>query len=154
MTYKAIFERDPTGVWTVELAHPREVHTWGRSIDQARSRLREALGLWLEDDRAGITAEFENEFRLPSRARSVVKSARELRVTAQSTAEKSQAALRLAVRQLIAEQHLSVRDAAEILGVSFQRVQQLASSSAADTVAERPARYRTKPRSAKTKPRG
>lgn len=154
MTYKAIYERDATGVWTVELASPREVHTWGRSIDQTRSRLREALGLWLDDDRAGVTATFEEEFRLPSRARSAVKSARELRVTAQSTAEKSQAALRLAVRQLIAEQHLSVRDAAELLGVSFQRVQQLASTPAADTVAERPARYRTKRRPTKAKPRG
>lgn len=141
MIYRAIYERDATGVWTVEVANLRGVHTWGRTIEQARSRLRDALALWLDDARAARSAEMSEEFRLPREIQSSVHSARELRQSADRLVEKSQAALREAVRKLIDEQHLSVRDAAEVLGLSFQRVHQIASSSA-DVVAERPSRYR------------
>ena len=144
MIYKAIFEREATGVWTVELANLQGVHSWGRSIEQARSRLRDALAVWIEDAGVAREAILEEEFRLPSRVSSAVTSARELRLSAEAMAEQSQSALRRAARQLVTEQRLSVRDAAEILGVSFQRIHQLTAS--AETVGERLAKYRTKTR--------
>lgn len=150
MTYRAIFERDATGVWTVEIANLRGVHTWGRTIEQARARLRDALALWLDDARAARSATLIEEFRLPRAVQSSVQSARELRVSADRLLEKSQSALRDAVKKLIDEQHLSIRDAAEILGLSFQRVHQIAASSP-DIVAERPVRYRPRKRTRRRK---
>lgn len=53
-TYTARLEREADGRWTVELAEEPRVHTWGKTIDQALNRMREAAAMWFETDEASI----------------------------------------------------------------------------------------------------
>jgi predicted RNase H-like HicB family nuclease len=53
--YTAVYERDPSGVWLVHLAEYRRCHTYGRSLAQARARIREALSLYDDAEPVVIT---------------------------------------------------------------------------------------------------
>jgi predicted RNase H-like HicB family nuclease len=51
-------------------------HTYGRSLRQARERIREALGLWVDDaDRAELVP----DIRLPRKAQAAVRRAKSAR---------------------------------------------------------------------------
>ncbi len=98
-------------------------HTHGRTLEEARRRIREALGLFVDDAK---TARLVDDIRMPSTYKKAVKSYTD----AWAKAEKEQAVAgvraRRAVRLLVGGAlRLSRRDAAEVLGVSHQRVQQL-----------------------------
>jgi predicted RNase H-like HicB family nuclease len=122
--YTVIYERDPSGAW---LARVREVpgcHSYGRSIRQAERRIREALGLWVDDaDQAELFA----KIRLPRQAQDAVRKAKTARARAERDRQEAAEATRQATRCL-AELGLSARDAGEVLGISHQRAQQLRSS--------------------------
>lgn len=62
-TYTAVFERDATGWWYVTVPALAGCHTQGPTLDQARTRIREALALWLEttDDAVAVV----EDVRLP-----------------------------------------------------------------------------------------
>src|SRR6266705_6891072 len=62
--YTAILERDESGSWLARIPSVRGCHTHGRTLEQARRRLREALGLWVDD---ADTAELVEDIRLPAR---------------------------------------------------------------------------------------
>lgn len=121
-SYSAKFYRDETGVWIAELAEPRGVHTWGRTLEQARRELREALAAWLDDDKAAASAEFREQVDLPGEVSEIVATAREQRENAERVQADAQRALRHAAAVLVNDQHLSIRDAADVLGISHQRV--------------------------------
>ena len=145
-TYTATFHRDKTGVWIAELAEPRGVHTWGRTLEQARRELREALAAWLDDDRAAARAEFKEHVELPRAVSRIVASAREQRENAARAQADAQRAFRDAADALVNGQRLSMRDAADVLGVSHQRVHQILLVDHAPRAGESPARYRAKRR--------
>lgn len=120
--YRVVYERDDDGWWVARIPKVRGCHTQGRSIAQARSRLREALAACLDSDAAGRKAEFAEEIRLPPALSSNVAKVAELaKAFASLQRERTKAARRLAA------QGISVRDAGEILRLSYQRVQQLVS---------------------------
>jgi predicted RNase H-like HicB family nuclease len=126
--YRVVYERDEAGSWVATIrGRPGGVHcvTQGRSIEQTRSRVREALAACLDDDAAAAQAEFREEFKLPGVVRSRIErltSKRALLLKLQMEASRE---ARAAARLLTSEEGMSVRDAAALLGVSFQRVQQL-----------------------------
>jgi predicted RNase H-like HicB family nuclease len=121
-TYRVVFERDESGAWIVRVPGMRGCHTYGRSLQQARTRIREALELWVDDAAA---AEFEEEIRLPARALRAVERSRQARRDAESGRAKATAATVDAARTLVEDLGLGLRDAADLLGLSHQRVQQL-----------------------------
>ena len=49
MKYTAVYEREPDGWWVVDIPQVRGCHSQGRTIEQARERVREALELFVED---------------------------------------------------------------------------------------------------------
>jgi predicted RNase H-like HicB family nuclease len=98
-------------------------HTQGRTLARARERIREAIALWVDADEAELT--IADDVRLPEPARQAVARAREARQQAQQAQEAALAATRKAVRVLVHDGRLSTRDAAELLGISHQRVAQL-----------------------------
>ena len=53
-TYTARLEQENDGRWSVELEEEPRVHTWGKTIDQALTRMREAAALWFQTDEASI----------------------------------------------------------------------------------------------------
>jgi predicted RNase H-like HicB family nuclease len=122
--YKAIFERDESGAWLAHVPSVRGCHTYGRTLRQARSRLREALGLWIaRPERATIM----EDIRLPADLRAAVQRSRRTRERAERQRENAQEETRAAAEALV-DEGISLRDAGELLGLSHQRVQQLVGS--------------------------
>ena len=120
-TYTVIYERDERGWWVASVRGVRGCHTQGRTLEQARRRVREALGLFVRD---ADSADFVEQVRLPLRARRAL--ARGLTARQRAEQERANAAKALqAAMQALAGMGLSRRDTGELLGLSHQRVQQL-----------------------------
>lgn len=111
------------GWWTASAREVRGAHTQGRSIAQARRRIREALALFVEDAKS---AELIDHIRVDADTRSLIKKAAVARRLLERHQKNVSQLSMSAAKRLTAR--MSVRDAGEILGVSPQRVQQLASS--------------------------
>lgn len=121
-SYTVAYERDEDGWWVAYVPAIPGCHTQGRTIDQARRRIREALGLWVDD---ADTAVLIDDVRLPANVSRTLEEYREAKGQAERERAKAQDFSVRAVRALMEDMHLSVRDAAELLGISHQRVQQL-----------------------------
>jgi predicted RNase H-like HicB family nuclease len=50
-SYRVAYERDESGWWVATVRDVRGCHTQGRTVDEARRRIREALGLFVDDPR-------------------------------------------------------------------------------------------------------
>jgi predicted RNase H-like HicB family nuclease len=120
-TYRVLIERDSAGLWVASVPAVPGAHTQGRTIDQTRRRIREALSLWVPD---AERAHFEFEVRLPAAVRVRVERALELRETVEATARQAAGATERAVVSLV-KAGLSRRDAGDLLGISRQRAQQI-----------------------------
>jgi predicted RNase H-like HicB family nuclease len=122
--YRVVIERDESGAWIAHVRGVRGCHTYGRTLDQVRRRVREALSLWVED---AETAELVEEIRLPGDARQAIRRSSAARTRAARGRENAQRATTAAAKLLVERLGLGVRDAGELLGLSHQRVQQLLS---------------------------
>ena len=123
--YRLDLERDETGAWIARVPDVPGCHTYGRTLEQARRRIREALALWVDD---AATAELDEQIHLPRRARQALQRSATLRERARRDRAEAHAATADAASVLVDELDLGMRDAAELLGVSHQRVQQLLAS--------------------------
>ena len=121
-TYTVIFERDEKGWWVASVREVPGCHTQGRSIRQARARVRESLALFVKD---AAKAKLVEDVKLPAAVRRMLQRQREARERADKETARAHDTTREAVRALTHALHLSVRDASELLGLSHQRVQQL-----------------------------
>jgi predicted RNase H-like HicB family nuclease len=121
-TYIARLDRERDGRWTIELEEEPRVHTWGKTVEQALARMREAAALWFRTEEDDI--ELVPRPVLPKATGRTVEQARQAR-------EQAKDADRLALEQTrraaaaLAGRGISMRDAAAILGISHQRVHQL-----------------------------
>jgi predicted RNase H-like HicB family nuclease len=123
-SYRVIIERDETGAWIARVPEVPGCHSYGATLGQVRRRIREALGLWVED---ADTAELLEEIRLPGEARQAIRRSSAARTRAERGRENAQRATTVAAKLLVEHLGLGVRDAGELLGLSHQRVQQLVS---------------------------
>jgi predicted RNase H-like HicB family nuclease len=121
-TYTVRYERDERGWWVAEVVGVAGCHTQGRSIAQARDRIREALGLFVEDaEKAALI----DDISLPERMQHVVAVFIQEKTKAAAQIAACQAAGRELVSILGGEAKLSMRDVGELVGLSHQRIQQL-----------------------------
>ena len=125
--YTVRYERDrDSGWWVAQVKEAPAAITQGRTIAEARRRIREALALAIDDDRAAEKAELVDEVKLPTDARRALERARADRKRLADETKRAQATTAIAVQKLVRRVGLSVRDAGDLLGISHQRVQQLA----------------------------
>jgi predicted RNase H-like HicB family nuclease len=120
--YDVTIERDESGAWLAEVPAVPGCHTQGRSIMQALNRTREALGLWV-DDAAG--AQLVAHVNPPAELRTIVRRLAQAREREQQVHVETRSVLFEALEEAI-DSGLSVRDTAELVGLSPQRVHQLA----------------------------
>ena len=136
-TYKIHLERDENGTWIVRSPDVPGFHTYGRSLRQAKNRAREALSLWDEDV---DDAELEFQYHLPKRWREATRAFGQARTRAIDAESEARALATDVANYLTAACGLSLRDAAELLGISHQRVQQLVADHESHAVSTRTGR--------------
>lgn len=113
------------GDWIVEVDEIPQVHTFAKSLAKAQAHIRDALALWLQlDDATSLNIEERYE-GLPKNLMAVVTRANATRAQASELSERAQQLTASAARSLIVDLGMSGRDAAQLLGVSHQRVHQL-----------------------------
>jgi predicted RNase H-like HicB family nuclease len=119
-TYTAVIERDEAeGVWNAHLAEADGVFTFGRSLDAARTYIQEAAALWFDVDEVPLRYRIEI-----GPDGDLVDSAREARVRATEATDHANQATRQAAT-ILTKNGYSRRDVAYLLGISYQRVQQI-----------------------------
>ncbi len=128
MTYNVTYKRDDNETWFVRAAEIPGAHSYGRTIASARHNIKEAIALVL-DLEPGTEADMvlDEHIEIPDAAvMGAINVAAMLRKDAHDV---DHAARRATFDALLAyrkaDLNLSVRDLADMLGISFQRVQQL-----------------------------
>ena len=120
----AVFERDrKSAAWLVHIQGMEACHTYGRTLRQAEMRIREALGAWLDRD----PEELVIRPVWPAELVEVATGVAGARTTAAKASHDASVATARAAKRL-ERMGLSRRDAAAVLGISHQRVQQLLAS--------------------------
>jgi predicted RNase H-like HicB family nuclease len=130
-TYEVVYQRDETGWWQARVREISGCHTQGRTVDEAKRRIREALSLFVDDaDRA----ELRDNVKLPSSVTKMIESYRKQRERADAESRKASEAAVHAVEALLAQPlQMSLRDAASLLDLSHQRVFQLHAAASHST---------------------
>jgi predicted RNase H-like HicB family nuclease len=127
--YTVQFDKDAdSGWWVVTVPEIPGCLTQGRSLAEGRRRIREALALFI-DEKLAATVDLVDDVRLPRSTGAVVKQAATVRAQLDELQAEAIKATSAAAKLLVRKSGLSVRDAADLLGVSYQRIQQLAGAS-------------------------
>jgi predicted RNase H-like HicB family nuclease len=125
--YRVQFERDESGWWVASVPAVQGCHTQGRTLNEARRRIREALGLFVED---AETATLIDNVKMPKPLKIVLREFKRTRANAERAQATARERARKAVRLLSGgAMRLSRRDTAHVLGLSPQRIQQLTKES-------------------------
>ncbi len=128
-TYHVTYERDESGWWVATVRGLRGCHTQGRTVDEARRRIVEAMELFVDNPGS---AKIVDDVKLPAAVEKAVRTYATLRKKAALEDRRAALAARRAVRALRGGRlKMSARDAARVLGLSHQRVHQLAQEKAA-----------------------
>lgn len=107
-TYVAVYERDAVDdAWNVRIEGLEGCQTYGRSLRQAQSRIRDALALWLDSDPSKLVIEDQ----MPAKLAAVADRASKARVEAERAGAKAQEQVAGAAKALT-DLGLSRRDAA------------------------------------------
>lgn len=120
--YRAVVRRDEDGYWFADFPDVPGCHTQAKTREQLRARMRDALDLFVPD---ADTALITEDLRLPDRhLTKLVRKSGQLRSRAQDLDRQSRAATSEAANALISS-GFSLRAAAEVLEISYQRVHQV-----------------------------
>jgi predicted RNase H-like HicB family nuclease len=130
-TYQVRFYRDTADAkhWIARVL-PKElgVHSFGRTIEEARRRVRQALALAIGDVEAKA-AVFDEKVDLPADVLSLIKEAIATRARAKEIERAASEKQLRAAERLIRGLKLSLRDAGELLEVSHVAVSKVLRAS-------------------------
>ena len=130
ITYQVRYEHDSNGRWFVRCPDVPGAHSHGRTVTSARSNIREAIALVL-DLPDGTPLALNEEFELDDPAvKEALDNARQLRKQAVDLDEQSRTATLTAIATVRdSDETLSMRDLADLVGLSHQRIQQISQES-------------------------
>jgi hypothetical protein len=123
-----VFEPDDDGWWAVSIPEVTGVRSDGRTLDEARRRIREALASaddvgWTEERAAKVP--LREDIRLPDSVwRLMSERHRALAALETAALEVARTTTELA-RRLVREEGRSLRDVASLLGLSHGRIHQI-----------------------------
>ncbi len=118
--YKAMFRPDDNGWWFIDVPELPGCHSQARTIASGRDHIREAISLVANIDLD--TFDVEVDYELPKAQQAVIAKARRARERAAEAAQATEAAVRALQQGSV---KLGIRDVAELVGVSYQRVAQI-----------------------------
>jgi predicted RNase H-like HicB family nuclease len=125
-SYQVEVEREP-GFWIIRVPGIPEVVTQARRLADVKENARQAIAVWTEtaidDIDVSVTVV------VPAVVQTALDEAQRLQREASERLERAGTATSEAARWLTKELGLTLREASEILGVSFQRVAQLVERS-------------------------
>jgi predicted RNase H-like HicB family nuclease len=114
-SYRVSYERDESGWWVASVSGVHGCHTQGRTVDETRRRIREALELFVDDARR---APLVDDVKLTTAATRAIRAYASLRKKADEEDRRAARAARRAVRVLrTGKRKMSARDAARLLGL-------------------------------------
>jgi predicted RNase H-like HicB family nuclease len=125
---EVLFEPDVDGWWVVTVPAVQGCRTSAPTIERGKKYIREAYAAATGDDRTARTADLVIDIRLPEKPRQTLRLATQAREQAKELQGRA-ASLMSDVARTLLDSGISTRDAAVILGLSRQRVQQLAAAS-------------------------
>ena len=117
--YKVIYKLNETGEWTAWVRGLRRCRGRGRTLRQARRHLRAALARF---DSESHRADLVEDVKLPGSTRAVIARHWAARRRSRREEARAQEAAGRAVEALLGLR-LSVRDAADLLGVPYPKAQ-------------------------------
>jgi predicted RNase H-like HicB family nuclease len=123
------FDRDESGWWVARVKEAPAAITQGRTLAEARRRIREVLVLALGSSSAARRVALVEDVKMPATALRALREVAASRTRLVQEKDRLSAAIDTAISTLLDGMHLSVRDAGELLGLSHQRVQQLRAAS-------------------------
>jgi predicted RNase H-like HicB family nuclease len=118
-TYTAEASRDEAGWWVASVKGVPGCHSQAKSLKQLRTRLRDALTLFVPNAKA---ADLVVTPRLDRQANILLLEYEEARKRERQASERLQMVLRDVSQELTRRCKLSARDAGELLGLSHARV--------------------------------
>lgn len=121
-TYTALCERSGDW-WAIKVPQVPGVHSQARRLDRVEAMARDAIGLILDVDEDSFDVELD--IRLPDSADAALGRLAAARAQADAAQKEQASAAHQAAEALVKNAGMTVRDAGRILGVSFQRVDQL-----------------------------
>jgi len=128
-SFTVVYDRDDTGWWVATVKEAPAAITQGRTIAEARRRIREALALVLDSGPTARRANLVDDVRLPREVGRAIAMLANTRARLERERRRLSRALDSARHQLIDRLGLSVRAAGELLGLSHQRIHQLESAA-------------------------
>jgi predicted RNase H-like HicB family nuclease len=111
--------------WAVEVPELPGVFTQARRLDQVEASVRDAVSLWLQEPEDSFVIEVRPVL---GEVADLVREAIERRRSADEADRAASVAMRHAAETLMGR-GLTLRDVGTLLGVSYQRVQQITSGS-------------------------
>ena len=121
-SYRVRYELDETGWWVASIDEVPGCHTQGRTLEQSRDRVREALAS-LTSHRKAASAHLIDDIVVPAPARKAVAFWHAKKDEASRIAAECENATRDAA--VLLAKSMSLRDVGTVLGVSRQRAHQL-----------------------------
>ena len=121
-SYTVTYQRDTDGWWVASIRGIKGCHTQGKNIAQARTRIRECLGLFIGDKCE--TAILVDDILVPEKTKRLLKLVESMGKNREKAEKEHRDALRKVAAGLTKEGY-SLQDAGELLSVSRQRVHQL-----------------------------